>query len=242
MPGARAVSEPTGGVLRVFSANGVKTVMGDLAPRFAESTGIRPAVQFGEAGEVRERIVAGEAFELVMLPAATLAELARLGWIDPGSIVAIARTEVGMAVRTGAARPDIGSADEFREWLLGMRSIVITDPESGGVSGVHFAGVLQHLGIADKLAPGLRFTRGVLNAAPVARDEADLAVQLAHEIHAVAGVDFVPMPPEFARTITFSAGIWPAASVAARELIGFLSGQEAAPIIAAAGMQPAAGR
>ena len=94
---------------------------------------------------MRERIVAGEAFDLAMLPAATLAELARLGWIDPGSIVAIARTEVGMAVRTGAARPDIGSADAFRDWLLGMRSIVITDPESGGVSGVHFAERAAHV-------------------------------------------------------------------------------------------------
>ena len=64
-----------------------------------------------------------------------------------------------------------------------------------------------------KLAPGLRLTRGVLNAALVARGEADLAVQLAHEIHAVAGVDFVPMPPQFARTITFSAGL-PAAFTA----------------------------
>ena len=112
MPGARAVSERNGRkFLRVFSANGVKTVMGDLAPRFSEATGCRLAVSFGEAGEVRERIVAGEAFDLAMLPATTLAELARLGWIDPGSIVAIARTEVGMAMRTGAAKPDIGSAD-----------------------------------------------------------------------------------------------------------------------------------
>ena len=237
------VSEPTGGVLRVFSANGVKTVMGDLAPRFAEATGCRLAVSFGEAGEVRELILAGEAFELALLPATTLADLVRTRQDRVAtSIVAIAVTEVGMAVRTGVARPNIGSADTFRDWLLGMRSIVITDPESGGVSGVHFAEVLRRLGIADKLAPGLRLTRGVLNAALVARDEADLAVQLAHEIHAVAGVDFVPMPPEFARTITFSAGIRPAASEAARELIGFLSGQEAAPIIAAAGMQPAAGR
>jgi molybdate transport system substrate-binding protein len=215
--------------------------MGDLVPRFAEATGIRPAVQFGEAGEVRERVVAGEAFELALLPAATLAELVRLGRIDPGSVAAIARTEVGMAVRNGAARPDIGSADAFRDWLLGMRSIVITDPASGGVSGVHFAGVLRHLGIADTLAPRLRLTRGALNAAPVARDEADLAVQLAHEIHAVAGVDFVPLPPEFARTITFSAGLPPAASEDAGELIGFLSGQEAATIIAVRGMQSAAG-
>ena len=60
-------------------------------------------------------------------------------------------------------------------------------------------------------------------------------------IHAVAGVDFVPLPPEFARAVTFSAGLPPAASVAASTLLGFLSGQEAAAIVAAAGMQPAAG-
>lgn len=241
MPGARAVSEPTGGVLRVFSANGVKTVMGDLAPRFAEATGCRLAVSFGEAGEVRERIVAGEAFDLAMLPATTLAELARLGWIDPGSIVAIASTEVGMAMRTGAAKPDIGLAASFRDWLIGVRSIVITDPDSGGVSGVHFAEVLRRLGIADAIAPKLVLTRGALNAASVARGEAELAVQLTHEIHAVAGVDFVPLPPEFARAVKFSAGLPPAASDAASTLLGFLSGQEAAAIVAAAGMQPAAG-
>ena len=86
-------------------------------------------------------------------------------------------------------------------------------------------------------------TRGVLNAAPVARGEADLAVQLAHEIHAVAGVDFVPMPPRICphhHVLGRASG--PPQADAARELIGFLSGQEAAPIIAAAGMQPAAGR
>src|SRR5689334_13976800 len=92
-------------VVRVFSANGFKAVLGDLAPHFAEATAIRLVVQFGEAGELRERIIAGEAFDLALLPAATLAEVARLGRIDPGSAVEIARTEVGIGVRAGAAKP-----------------------------------------------------------------------------------------------------------------------------------------
>jgi molybdate transport system substrate-binding protein len=198
-------------------------------------------VQFGEAGELRERIVSGEAFDLALLPAATLAELARLGRIDPGSLVEIARTEVGIGVPAGAATPDTGSAEGLRRALLAARRIVITDPDSGGVSGVHVAGVLRTLGIADAVAPRLILTRGALNAAYVARGEADLAVQLAHEIHAVAGVDFVPMPQEFARTITFSAGLSPAASRGATDLLGFLSGHDAARIVTARGMQPAAG-
>ncbi|MGE0259834.1 MAG: substrate-binding domain-containing protein [Alphaproteobacteria bacterium] len=230
-----------GSVIRVFSANGVKAVMGDLAPRFAERAGIRLAVQFGEAGEVRQRVVSGEPFDLALLPAATLVDLAGLGRIDGGAIVEVARTAVGMAVRTGAAMPDVSSAEAFRRWLLGVSSIVITDPDSGGVSGVHFADVLHRLGIADALAPKFRLTRGALNAAFVAAGEAELAVQLAHEIRAVAGVDFVPMPSDFTRTITFSAGLSAAAGSAANELLGFLSGPEAASIIAARFMQPAVG-
>jgi molybdate transport system substrate-binding protein len=241
MPGAGHPGRGAGAIVRVFSANGVKTIVNDLAPRFGDATGHRLAVSFGEAGEARSRIIDGEAFDLALLPAATLADLAGLGRIDGGSIVEIARTEIGMAVRTGAARPDTRSAEAFRDWLLGVPSIVITDPDSGGVSGVHFAGVLRTLGIADALAPRLILTRGALNAVPVVRGEADLAVQLAHEIHAVAGVDFVPMPREFARTITFSAGLPATASRAATELHGFLSGQEMAMIIKARGMQPAAG-
>jgi molybdate transport system substrate-binding protein len=238
--GDETVSTEADGVVRIFSANGVKALLGDLMPRFAEATGIRLTVQFGEAGELRERIAASEAFDLALLPAATLAELARLGRIDPGSIVEIARTEVGMAVRTGTAPPDTGSEEGLRRLLLAARAIVITDPESGGVSGVHFAGLLRALGVTDALAPRLILTRGALIAAWVARGEADLAVQLAHEIYAVTGVDFVPMPREFARTITFSAGLPAAASGAATELIAFLSGQEAAAIVEARGMQPAA--
>jgi molybdate transport system substrate-binding protein len=241
MASERPLPGEAGGVIRVFSANGVKAIMGDLAPRFSEATGVRLAVSFGEAGEVRGRILDGDPFDLALLPGATLADLAGLGKIDGGSIVEITRTAVGMAVRIGAATPDVSSAEAFRRWLLGVSSLVITDPDSGGVSGVHFAGVLRHLGIADALAPRLILTRGALNAARVARGEADLAVQLAHEIHAVAGVDFVPMPRDFTRTITFSAGVPVAASGAAKELIGFLLGPEAAAIIAAHFMQPAAG-
>jgi molybdate transport system substrate-binding protein len=231
-----------GAIVRVFSANGVKTIVNDLAPRFGDVTGCRLAVSFGEAGEVRGRILDGDQCDLVLLPAATLADLAGLGKIAGDSIIEIARTEIGMAVRSGAAKPDIGSSQAFRDWLLGVSSIVITDPESGGVSGVHFADVLRHLGIAGELAPRFSLTRGALNAVPVARGEAELAVQLAHEIHAVPGVEFVPLPAEFRRTITFSAGLSAGLGKrdTARALISFLSGSEAAAIISAAGMQSAA--
>ena len=190
----------------MFSANGVKTIMGDLAPRFESTTGHKLIVSFGEAGELRHRILEGEAFDLAFLPSAVLGDLAAQGKIARDTMVDTARTEVGMGVRAGAAKPDTSSAEAFKRSLLAAASIVITDPASGGVSGVHFASVLQRLGIADEIKPKLRLTRGVFNAELVARGEAELAVQLAHEIRAVAGVEFVPLPPEFQRSIVFSAG------------------------------------
>jgi len=232
--------------IRVFSANGVKMIMADLAPSFEKTTGHTLIVSFGEAGELRHRILDGEEFDLAFLPALTLRDLATLGKIAAGSMVDIALTEVGMAVRAGAEKPDTSSADAFKRSLLAAASIAITDPASGGVSGVHFAGVLQRLGIAEAMEPRLRLTTGVLNAELVARGDVEMAVQLAHEIRGVAGVEFVALPPEFQRSIVFSAGIAAHESTEARagtkELIAFLSGPGAAPMIVARGMEPVAGK
>jgi molybdate transport system substrate-binding protein len=228
--------------IRVFSANGVKTIMGDLVPRFENTTGHSLVVVFGEAGEVRHRILQGDGVNLAVLPTATLGELAKQRKITVDSIVDVARTDVGMAVRSGAAKPDTSSADAFKRSLLETSTIVITDPASGGVSGVHFASVLQRLGIADEMRLKLRLTRGVFNAQLVADGDAELAVQLAHEIHAVAGVDFVALPAGFQRSIVFSAGIAAGARerATAREFIEFLVGPIATPMITARGMAPAA--
>ena len=162
----------------------------------------------------------------------------------PGTTVDVARTDVGMAVRAGAAKPDTSSAGAFRKSLLAARTIVITDPASGGVSGVHFASVLQQLGIADDVKAKLKLTRGVLNAELIARGEADLAVQLAHEIRAVSGVEFVALPAEFRCGIVFSVGLGAAAgdAGAARALSGFLSGPAGAAAVRARGMEPAAAK
>ncbi len=234
--------------IRVFSAHGVKTIVGELLPRFEGITGHHSRVIFGEAGELRHRILDGEGFDLALLPAATLAELAKRGKIAAASVVDIARTDVGIGVRARGAKPDTGSAEAFKRSLQAASSIVITDPASGGVSGVHFADVLRRLGIAHEMNPKLKLTRGALNAEMVADGEAELAVQLAHEIRAVAGVEFVPLPAELQRSIVFSVGL--AAQIAAGshqraaavELIEFLSGRAAASMIAATGMEPAAGR
>jgi molybdate transport system substrate-binding protein len=231
--------------IRVFSANGVKLIMADLVPRFESATGNKLIVTRAGPGELRRRILDGAGFDVAFLPAETLRDLATLGKVAPGSMVDIARSDIGMAVREGAEKPDTSSADAFKRSLLAAATIAITDPASGGVTSVHFVNVLKRLGIADEMESKLRLTKDVSNSELVARGEAEMAVELAHEIRSVAGVEFVPFPPEFQRGIVFAAGIAAGtaasaeAQTAAKGLIAFLSGPAAAPMIAAAGLETA---
>ncbi len=149
-------------------------------------------------GELRRRILEGAGFDVAFLPAETMRSLATLGKVVAGSMVDIARSDIGMAVREGAEKPDTSSAEAFKRSLLAAATIAITDPASSGVTSAYFLDVLKRLGIADKIEPKLRLTKDASNAELVARGEAEMAVEtFAHEIRSVAGVEFVPFPPDF---------------------------------------------
>lgn len=226
--------------IKVLSANGAKAIMVDLALSFEGSTGNKVTFSFGEAGEIKTHIQNGESFDVSALPLTVLEDLAKQNKIVADSMVNIARSSFGMGVRSGAPKPDINSVDGFRRSLLAAKSIVMTDPATGGVSGVHFSSVLQRLGIADEMKAKLKLNKGSYNAEFVARGEADIAVQAAHEIRCVPGIDFVPFPVEFQRTVIFAAGIGANAkeTEASRAFIQFISGPAAAPVLKAKCMEP----
>ena len=122
-------------------------------------------------------------------------------------MVPVIRVNFGMAVRSGAPKPDVSSAEALKRSLLAATSILITDPATGGISGVHFMSVLERLGIADEMKGKLKPNRGGgYHAERIAKGEADLAIQAEHEIRCVPGVEFVPYPAEFQRTMVFMAG------------------------------------
>ena len=166
------------------------------------------------------------------------------GKIAPETTVDLARTEIGVGVRAGAARPDMSSADGFKRALLAAQAIVITDPASGGVSGVHMADVFQRLGIAEQIKPKLKLNTGGYNAEFVANGEADMAFQLANEVRAVPGIEFIPLPGEFQRVFVFSAALGAEAkdSAAAKAVMQFLSGPAGAVAIRARRLEPLAGK
>jgi molybdate transport system substrate-binding protein len=158
------------------------------------------------------------------------------------SVVNVAGTPVSVAARAGAPKPDISTVAAFKQTLLDARSIVYTDPAKGGASGVYFARVLDRLGIAEQLKGKTILVPGAQAAEVVARGEAELGIAQGSEIVPVAGAQLVgPLPGELASTTMFAAGIGAASKTpdAAKTLIKFLTGPDAAPRLKTKGFTPA---
>lgn len=227
--------------IKVLCANGMRAVLTELHPQLERTTGQRVTMSFGEAGILRKSIQDGTSVDVVVLPRGTVDQVLTDGNLVPGTTVDLAQSSVGIGIRADAAKPNISSADELRRAFLAAKSIAVTDPATGGASGVHIAGVFKRLGIVEQLEPKLKLIRGGLNAEFIVKGETDMAVQLAHEIRMVPGVQFIPLPAEFGRTIVFSAGLASKAkeSAAAKAMLQFLSGPDAMKVAQAKGMDPA---
>jgi molybdate transport system substrate-binding protein len=146
-----------------------------------------------------------------------------------------------LAIRAGAPKPDISTAEALKKTLLNAKSIVYADPAKGGASGVYFAHVIDQLGIADQLKSKTILVSGAQSAEMVAKGEAEIGVGQSSEIVPVAGARVLgPLPGEFASTTVFTAGIGASSKSpdAARSLVQFLTGPVAKPILSAKGFQP----
>jgi len=222
-----------------------------LAPTCERASGHRLATtrgpSLGDSPEaIPTRIKRGEPVDVVIMVGASIDDLSRQGLVSASSKVNLARSEIGMVVRAGAAKPDIGSVEAFRRTLLEAKSIAYSD--SG--SGIYLSTTLfAKLGVADQVAGKSRKIRGPPSGEPVAavvaRGEAEIGFQQVSELIDVPGVSFVgPIPAELQEETFFSAAI--AATVKEREaggaLIRFLASPEAASAISKTGLAPLAGR
>jgi molybdate transport system substrate-binding protein len=230
--------------VKVICANGMRDTVRELQGQLEAATSQRVTMTFGEAGDLRRRLQAGEIADVVILPRIVMDQAVADGQVAVGTTVDLARTEIGVGVRTSGPKPDMSSAEGFKRSLLAAKTIVITDPASCGVSGVHMADVFQRLGIAQAIKPKLKLNTGGYNADFVAKGEADMAFQLANEVRAVPGIDFIPLPPEFQRVFVFSAALGQNAkdSAAAKAVMQFLSGPAGAAGIRAKRLEPLADR
>jgi len=231
--------------LKVLSAFGMQSVMEDLGPKFERATGHKLAISFATGGATVKRVLGGETADVVITIQPGINSVVKDGKAAAGNVTVLARSGIVVVVRKGAPKPDISSPDALKRTLLAAKSISYVEPASGGASGIHFAKVLDRLGIANEMKSKTVFPNpqtpgevGVL----VAKGEAEIGVHVIQELIPVAGIDLVgPLPGDLQNTIVFAAAVMASAkhAKAAKALANFLRTPEAVAVMKAKGMEPA---
>jgi molybdate transport system substrate-binding protein len=189
--------------------------------------------------DLLKRMAAGETHDVIFVVSTAVDELVRLGKVVPGSRTDLASSGIGIAVKAGAPRPDVGSAAALKQALLAAKTVGY----SSGPSGVYIDGILDRLGIANDVKPKRRtMPSGGMIGEIIASGEAEIGFQQVSELLPVAGIDYLgPLPDELQHISVFSGAIPVGARrpAAAKELVAFFRTPDAAALIRRKGMQPA---
>jgi molybdate transport system substrate-binding protein len=208
--------------------------MREVTAQYETETGTRIDADFAPTVALLERLRGGEPADIAILTAQGIDDLIAEGIIRRGTRTEMARSFVGIAVKAGAPKPDIGTVDAFTATLLAARAVAYSRI---GASGLFFAGLLDRLGIAASVKT-LVVPSG-FTAERLVTGEADLAVQQVSELLMVPGIEVVgALPSEIQTVATFSAGLL-TQSAASAALLGFLTSQAIAPVLQRTGLEPA---
>lgn len=142
-------------LLHVLSAGAAKGLVLAMQERFSAARGVGFNSAFGAVGAMREKLLAGEPCDLIILTGAIIDALAAQGLVRAESCAALGRVQTGIAVPAGQVKPDITNAEALRRTLLSARGIYLPDPERA-TAGIHFTNVLRALGIFDHVRERLR--------------------------------------------------------------------------------------
>jgi molybdate transport system substrate-binding protein len=223
--------------MKVLSSLAIKGAYLELAPQFEKTTGHSVATEWVGMMDIRKRLMAGEAADVVIASAALIDELVQAGKLAAGSRHDLVRSGVGVAVRKGAPKPDISSVEAIKRAMRAARAIGY----SSGPSGVYLAELFERWGLVDEFKGRLsQSPPGVLVGELLARGELDLAFQQVPELLQVAGIDLVgTLPPEIQLMTVFSGGIHAAAKQpeAGKALLKFLTSPAAASVVKKTGME-----
>jgi molybdate transport system substrate-binding protein len=233
--------------VRVMISGGLTAAYNALVPEFERATGHKVVTAYGPSmgttvNAIPVRLERGEPADVLIMVGYALGDLAKQGKVIAGSRVDLVKSPIGVAVKSGAPKPDISSAETLKRALQAAKTIAYSDSASGVyVSTEMFA----KLGIADEMKDKARKIPATPVGEIVARGEAEIGFQQISELRPVSGIDIVgPLPDELQKITLFSAGI---ASVskeaeAGKALIKYLASPAARPTIVDSGMEPIAAR
>ena len=224
--------------LIVMVPSPMRAAMVELLAAFEATHPHKITIVHAPSKMIVERVTAGEAVDVTILT-----DQATDALIKQGKLVRrvdLVRSSLGVAVKSGAPKPDIGTVEAFKRTMLAAKSFA---RNAGAESGIHVEAVFERLGIAEQMkakTTAMPVGTGYV-ASLVARGEVEMAAQQMPELMAVPGVDPTPLPAELQLTIVFSAGISASSKQpdAANELAAFLSSPAAAPVFKAKGLDPA---
>jgi molybdate transport system substrate-binding protein len=233
-----------GAEIKVVTSGAFTAAFLELAPEYERATHNKLVMEFGPSmgtthSAIPVRLERGEAFDVAIMAESALTGLIERGKIRADSRVDLVQSNIGMAVKTGAPKPDISTVDALKRTLLAAKSIAYSD----SASGVYLSTELfPKLGIADQIKGKTRKIEADPVGGVVATGEVEIGFQQISELRPVKGIDIVgPLPPGAQRVTVFAAGI-PATSKhpeAAKALIQWLASPAAYPAIRKSGLEPA---
>lgn len=231
------VSAASAAEIRVLAAGATKAIVEKLGETFKVRTGHTLVIASDTAGGVAKRLEGGESVDIATATRGVIDGLIGKEKLAKGSRADLAVSLIGIAVKEGAPKPDISTLEAFKATLGAAKTVAYVDPASGGTSGIYLASVFEKLGMTDMLKPKLRLQAGGYVAEKVARGEAEIVLHQVSEILPVKGVTLIGvLPAEIQLVTTYSAGLSPGASDAAKAFLAFLAGPEGDGVITAAGL------
>ena len=227
--------------LKILGAGPVKRGVSRLAAEFEKRSGHKVSVEFAGAPGVRDRVLAGEAIDVAVVPQSAMEEFEKQGKVVAGTSALMGRSRMGIVVRKGAALPGISDTEAFKRAMTGAEAIVCNVASSG----VYMVKLLEKLGIGDatkdkvlKLPDTVQVMEHVAGSSARAFGVGQLAEisELVEKGLAIALV--APLPDAIQNVTAYNAGVTAASGEqeAARALARFLAAPEAKAVFAATGI------
>ena len=224
----------------LIAPGGIRAPIQKMIPDFERKTGHTVKATFGSGNGTKQQVMKGEAFDVPIVQP-PLAEVIATGHVIPETETPLATVAVALAVRKGAPKPDISTPDALKKTLLGAKSVAFPDGARGAAAGVSFDQTLKTLGIAEQMQAKITRAQGGGRAMEMlAKGEVEIGLTFLSEIVDDAGVEVVGILPREISTPTVLVGFVSTKAKspeAAKALLKYLSGPEAAVVYKAMGMQ-----
>ena len=196
--------------LRVLSGGATHGLVERIRPSFEAETGYRIDGTFSAVGAMRDKLVAGEPADVMILSRALIDELAKSGLVVASTITDVAKVATSVAARQGDPLPDVTTAAALRATLAAADEIHFPDPAQA-TAGIHFAAVIKKLGLSEQVADRLRLGPNgatAMRALATSTARRPIGCTQETEIRTTPGVALVaPLPPGCALVTTYAAAV-----------------------------------